>query len=49
MFPKAVNSITTNPLSALSQLPQGKIVGSKRTETEFEAHVTENKQKKVQE
>lgn len=43
---KAVNSITMNPLSALSQFPQSKIVGSERTEVEFEPHLTENKQKK---
>lgn len=45
MFLKAANSITMNSLPALSQFPQSKIVGSKRTETQFEAHLTENKQK----
>lgn len=49
MFLKAVNSITMNSLSALSQFPQSKTVGSNRTETQFEAHLTENKQKKAQE
>lgn len=46
MFFKAVNSITMNPLSTLSQFPQSKIVGSERTEMEFEAHRIENKKKK---
>ena len=46
---KAVNSITMNPQSALSQFPQSKMVGSERTEIKFETHLIENKQKKVQE
>lgn len=45
--------ITMNPLFALCQFPQSRIVGSERTETELEAQLIENqnkpKQKKLQE
>lgn len=34
-----------NPLFALCQLPQSKIVDSERTEMEFEAHLIEKKKK----